>query len=31
MSRRISLDMIRVFPGSIRPTTDSNYGDTGYR
>ena len=29
--RRISLSTIRVFPGSIRPTTDSNYGDTGSR
>ena len=25
----ISLGTIRVFLGSIRPTTDSNYGDTG--
>ena len=29
--RGISLGTIRVFPGSIRPTTDSSYGDVGSR
>ena len=29
--RRISLSTIQVFSDSIRPTTDSSYGDTGSR
>ena len=29
--RRISLGTIRVFPGSIRSTTDFSYGETGSR
>ena len=29
--RRISLDTIQVFPGSIRSTTNSSYDDTGFR
>ena len=31
LTRRTSLGTIRVFPGSIRPTTDFSYDDTGSR